>query len=130
MELQLTRTYYPGGTNGRISKAGRRICDAIELPWLQNQPGLSCIPEGKYRIEMRYSRRFKTHMLLTGVPGRSLILIHPANNAVKELRGCIAPVSIHTGEGKGSGSLIAFDNLKRIISDALKTGPVYLIIKS
>jgi hypothetical protein len=69
-------------------------------------------------------------MLLTGVPGRSLILIHPANNAVKELRGCIAPVSKHTGEGKGSGSRIAFEALKKFISDALKTGPVYLIIKS
>jgi hypothetical protein len=130
MELQLIRTYYPRGTNGRVWTPGGKVCDAIELPWLQNQPGLSCIPEGKYRIEMRYSRRFKTHMLLTGVPGRSLILIHPANNAVKELKGCIAPVSVHTGEGKGSGSRIAFDNLKRIISDALKTGPVYLIIKS
>jgi hypothetical protein len=130
MELQLIRTYYPGGTNGRISKAGRRICDAIELPWLQNQPGLSCIPEGKYRVEMRYSPRFKTHMLLKGVPGRLLILIHPANNALKELRGCIAPVSKHTGEGKGSGSRIAFESLKTIIGDGLERGPVYLIIKS
>ena len=68
--------------------------------------------------------------MLTGVTGRSLILIHPANNAMKELRGCIAPVSKHTGQGKGSGSRIAFDNLKKVISDALETEAVYLIIKS
>ncbi len=130
MELELTRTYYPGGTNGSVTTVGRRVCETIELPWLQNKPGLSCIPEGKYRIEMRYSRKFRKHMLLTRVPGRSLILIHPANNAVKELRGCIAPVSKHTGEGKGSGSRISFKRLKTIISDSLETGPVYLIIKS
>lgn len=130
MELELIRTYYPRGTNGSFCTSGRRICDSIELPWRHNAPGISSIPEGKYRLKKRYSPRFKAHLLLTGVPGRSLILIHPANNAVKELRGCIAPVSNHTGEGKGSGSRISFKRLKTIISDSLETGPVYLIIKS
>ncbi len=130
MDLELIRTCRTGLTNGQISTSGRRVCDSIELPWLQNQPGVSCIPEGKYRIEKRYSRRFKTHLLITGVPGRSLILIHPANDGVKELSRCIAPVSKHTGEGKGSQSRIAFEKFKTIISEALTNGPVYLIIKS
>ncbi len=30
------------------------------------------------------------------------ILVHPANNALKELRGCIAPVLKITGPGLGS----------------------------
>lgn len=39
--------------------------------------------------------------MVKAVAGRSFILIPPANDAQKELRGCIAPVSILTAEGKG-----------------------------
>jgi len=38
---------------------------------------------------------------LKNVKDRTLILIHPANSALKELKGCIAPVFEITGEGQG-----------------------------
>ena len=49
------------------------------------------------------------------VPGRDLILIHPANDAKKELLGCIAPVTKHTGIGKGSNSRKTLEKLKMIV---------------
>jgi hypothetical protein len=79
---------------------------------------------------MRYSRKYKSHLVLKDVEGRAMILIHPANNALKELKGCIAPVMKHTGEGKGSQSRQAFDKLKKLVSLAIDTAPVYLTIKS
>ena len=101
MELELTRTYFPNGCNGSIYCGGVFICHTIELPWRDNAKSTSCIPEGRYEIQKRYSPRFKWHLLVKGVPGRSVILIHPANDALKELKGCIAPVCTLTAEGKG-----------------------------
>lgn len=132
MELTLTRTYYPWGTNGTIKNAKTKqwICNTIELPWKDNQKLVSCIPEGRYELKTRYSRRFRNHFIVQGVKGRSLILIHPANDAARELRGCIAPVTLHTGPGKGRNSKQALEFLKGEIMDAISTGPVYLTIKS
>jgi hypothetical protein len=53
-------------------------------------------------LKLRYSPKFNTHILITGVKDRALILIHSANNAKKELMGCIAPVMKITGEGSAS----------------------------
>ena len=130
MELELVRTYHPGGTNGMFYCNNSFQCFAIELPWLNNQHGISCIPEGRYGLSMRYSQKLKTHLLVEAVKDRELILIHPANDAVKELRGCIAPVSALTGQGKGTLSRIAFQNLLNRVLKALDNEPVFLTIKS
>lgn len=131
MEILMIRTYLPGGTNGILyGKIFQALAYTIELPWKNNVPRFSCIPEGRYRIKMRYSLKFKTHMLIEGVKDRALILIHPANDAIKELKGCIAPVSHLTGEGKGAGSRMAFHKVKDFILEALEKEPVYLTIKS
>lgn len=132
MELILTRKYYSKGTNGTICKEGSIdiICHTIELPWQANQKKISCIPEGRYALKMRFSERFSLHIQLLDVKDRSLILIHPANDALKELRGCIAPVSRLTGQGKGSASVAAFTRLKNEVVIALQAGPVFITIKS
>lgn len=49
----------------------------------------------------------KDHYLAADVPDCQYILIHPANNALLELKGCIAPVSIITGIGQGTLSVKA-----------------------
>jgi hypothetical protein len=66
------------------------------------------------------------------VPGRELILIHPANDAKKELLGCIAPVMELTGEGRGERSVEACYKLKQVIYDAMnhKRENVWLTIES
>ena len=45
----------------------------------------------------------------------SLILFHPANNAMKELNGCIAPVTKLSGPGLGLLSRKAFEKLKTLV---------------
>lgn len=108
MVLTLSRTYFPDGTNGKLESEDKFICNTIELPWNENQLKVSCIPEGKYFIKKRYSGKFKWHMEIADVPNRSLILLHPANNAMQELLGCIAPVTKLSGSGLGLMSRKAF----------------------
>jgi hypothetical protein len=128
MKLELIRTYYPNGTNGDLLLNGERVCSTIELPWKNNEPQVSCIPEGMYELRKRYSQRFGHHLILQDVPDRSLILMHAANNALKELRGCIAPVSSLTGEGKGVQSRMALSILMGLVYPALEREEVWLRI--
>ena len=120
MILVLNRTYFPEGTQGILEWNGTLICYTIELPWLGNQRRISCIPEGEYFLQLRFSPKFKWHFLLMDVPGRDLILIHPANDAKLELLGCIAPVTVHTGIGKGSASRKALEKLKALTKKAFE----------
>jgi len=115
MILVLNRTYFPEGTQGTLEWNDTLVCYTIELPWLHNQQRVSCIPEGEYVLQKRFSPKFKWHLHLRNVPGRDLILIHPANDAKKELLGCIAPVTKHTGIGKGSNSRKALEKLKTTV---------------
>jgi hypothetical protein len=130
MELLLRRTCFTGGCNGSIYRDDVFVCHTIELPWKENQKGISCIPEGRYELQKRYSPRFKWHLLVKGVKGRSVILIHPANDAQKELKGCIAPVCTLTGEGKGFLSRNALTRLLAVVYAALQKEQVFLTIKS
>jgi len=131
MELEIIRTYLKKGTNGLLYINKTFQCYTIELPWLDNQPRVSCIPEGRYALKKRYSPKFKQHLLVDGVQGRGLILIHAANDALKELKGCIAPVSILTGEGEGVQSRIALKKLQISVFTTFKfIQPVFLTIKS
>lgn len=129
MILVLNRTYFPEGTQGVLEWNGTLICYTIELPWLENQRRISCIPEGEYILRKRFSPKLKWHFLLMDVPGRDLILIHPANDAKLELLGCIAPVTVYTGIGKGSASRKAMTELRKIIFPLFeKEAQVVLVI--
>lgn len=130
MNITLHRTCYSNAVNGELYIEEEFQCYTIELPWLNNQPSCSCIPEGKYALQKRWSPKHKWHLLVKNVPGRSLILLHPANNAQKELKGCIAPVTTLTGIGTGSGSRIAFEKLIAKIFTAMRTETVFLTIKT
>ncbi len=119
MILFLTRTYFPEGTNGTLMCEGKLVCHTIELPWKNNEKRVSCIPEGKYFIRKRHSQKFKWHIEVIDVENRSFILFHPANNALKELNGCIAPVTKLSGPGLGLMSRKAFEKLKTLVYKAL-----------
>jgi hypothetical protein len=129
MELELYRTYFLNGTNGEIYHDGKRLCFSIELPWLNNKHQVSCIPEGRYPLEKRFTEKHGWHLLLLRVKNREGILIHPANDALKELHGCIAPVSFLTAEGKGLRSRIACEKVYKMAFDAMeRKESVYLRI--
>lgn len=90
----LDRVYLEDRTLGSIyaPNAGL-ICKTLELPWLNNQRGISCIKEGKYLVTYsppvladdptteedesggRHPRPYG-HYIVHNVPGRSGILIH------------------------------------------------------
>jgi Family of unknown function (DUF5675) len=131
MVLELLRTYFPDGTNGKLECEGKLICLTIELPWKSNETKVSCIPEGKYFIKKRYSKKFQWHLEVLNVKNRSLILLHPANNASQELNGCIAPVTKFSGPGLGLQSRNAFAKLKNLVFKVLdQDEQVSIIIKS
>lgn len=131
MELILSRVYHSEGVNGVISVSGRKVCSTIELPWKENEFGISCIPEGKYVLRLRSSERFKEHLEILDVPERRGILIHPANYALTELRGCIAPVLKTIAPGKGVFSRNALAKVLAVSRPIIEKKKVlYLIIKS
>ncbi|WP_348800421.1 DUF5675 family protein [Flavobacterium adhaerens] len=128
MVLVLNRTYFPEGTQGTLERNGTLVCYTIELPWLENQKRISCVPEGEYVLQKRFSPKFQWHLHLINVPGRDLILIHPANDAKTELLGCIAPVTNLIGIGKGSSSRKALKKLKALVYPVLERNEVVKII--
>ena len=131
MVLELSRTYFPDGTNGILECEGNLICLTIELPWKNNETKVSCIPEGKYFIKKRYSKKFQWHLEVLDIKNRSLILFHSANNALRELKGCIAPVTKFSGPGLGLMSRKAFSKLKNLVFIFLdQDEEVSIIIKS
>ena len=131
MELELIRTYYPTGTNGKIQYLGNLMMYSIELPWKENLAQVSCIPEGRYELVKRWSPKFNRHLHVMNVSQRENILIHPANDAMHELKGCIAPVSLITGVGKGIRSRMALEVLTSLVYGALSQHDhVFITIKS
>ena len=122
LELIVNRSYYSGGTNSTLTINGNFIGFIIELPWKDNKRNESCIPEGTYTLKPRWSKRFGHHLLVCKVPDRSLILIHPANNAQNELEGCLAPVSHLTGIGRGVYSKIMVEKITALCQRARERG--------
>lgn len=85
------------GTFGRIV-TGDLVLFTGELPWRENAPNISCIPEGYYRAAFTHSPRFGRGLyLVSPVLQRTGIRIHPANlmgdaslGFKCQLNGCIA----------------------------------------
>ena len=64
-------------------------CKTLELPYRNNQRGISCVPAGVYNIQKEYSPKFERDLYeLKDVPGRSEIKIHQGNFS-SSLEGCI-----------------------------------------
>ena len=130
MEVELVRSYDPNGTSGSIWYAGQKICESIELPWLNNQPKVSCIPEGRYRLKTLIPPGKSKLIQICDVPGRSGILIHAANDAFKELKGCIAPVTRVIGPGKGVYSRVALERLEDLVIPVIDgSEEVWLVVE-
>lgn len=66
----------------------------IELPWLNNEVGKSCIIAKKYRARIHQSPNHGWSLWIHNVPGRTEILVHIANY-VRRLKGCVAPGLYH-----------------------------------
>ena len=102
--IRLVRgTSHSWGTPGEFLDGDKLICKSLELPWVFNHRGRSCIPTGEYVVrymERSGSGKYRDVYHVTEVQGRSAILIHKANFAGDvavglrtDLLGCIAPVT-------------------------------------
>lgn len=78
----------PRGTFGVLRNALVPFVLTLERPWIDNQVGLSCIPQGLYTCERVRSPKFGDTFEVTGVPGRSHILFHKGNT-IEDTEGCI-----------------------------------------
>jgi hypothetical protein len=89
--------------------------------------GETAIPMGQYEVIVNFSNRFQRMMpLLLNVPHYDGVRIHPGNSA-SDTEGCIL-----LGEQKGvdvvSNSRAAFNDFFTLLTEALKTGKVYITI--
>jgi len=96
-EIYLVRgNYHEKGTTGQLNdETGAKICLTLEEPWKDNQKGISCIPEGRYRCTRYISPKLKRRgskdpevILLHDVPNRSYVQIH-VGNTLEDVEGCI-----------------------------------------
>ena len=63
---------------------------SLERGWRDNQKGVSCIPEGEYKVVLEWSNKFRRNLWeIKGVEGRSECKFHTANFWY-QLNGCIA----------------------------------------
>jgi len=120
ISLKLVRdTFTDNSTMGELFLNDELFCDTLELPWLDNQRSISCIPEGSYDLRLRLPRESATreyiHLLVKDVPNRDYILFHRGNSA-KDTRGCIL-VGKGTQQDIVHNSTLAMDLLiKEIIN--------------
>ena len=81
-------------TAGKMYVDDWYFADTLEpktIDWSKEEKtlGKTAIPEGTYKVEMRYSRKFKTQMpFLQNVPHFEGIMLH-VGNSVRDSRGCI-----------------------------------------
>ena len=135
MELTVQRLYKKATyTIGKMLVDGYKFCDTLEdrvrdLKKERKVYGETAIPEGRYRVIMTFSPKFKRQMpLLCAVPYFDAIRIHPLTTA-KQTEGCIG-----VGENKIKGGLINSrmwsDKLNELIDAAIEgEEKVYITIK-
>ena len=127
---KVTLTRYetgPEGTYSNLVTDSGYQCYGMELPWNDNRVDESCIPDGVYNCVMGESPKFGNVFGIKDVPGRSDILIHPAN-WTRQLLGCVA-----LGRAVGlvlgiKGLMSSRDAIDGFVND-MDRGPFALTIK-
>lgn len=137
--LELNRIYFaPTYTIGKLSIEKVYFCDTLEdVNRDLNKDGKldsakvygeTCIPFGRYEIEMRMSPHFGRILPhIMNVPGFDGILMHPGTTSEDTL-GCVL-VGKNTEKGKLTTSRVTSDLLNEKITEALKAGKVFINIK-
>ena len=139
-DLILVRDNVPNliTTMGEMSFGGQHLAWTLEPP--RNNPGEpKCIPPCRAQIQMQWSTRFqKDTPHLFGVPGRSLIEIHPLNDEHLvtlpdgsqhwTTEGCIGVGETKDTNWVGSSVLCLTNIIIPLIEQQLKLGDFYIQI--
>ena len=86
--VKIKRYYAEYGTYGLLLIDEVPICCTLELPYEDNIPSISAIPEGEYFCKLRQSPKFGRTYEVLNVPNRKYILFHKGNS-VSDTTGCI-----------------------------------------
>lgn len=73
---------------GKVYINRKFFCYSLEKPWKNNEPCISCIPEGVYNTKKHSGEKYKNVPLIENVKDRSYILFHIGNSA-SDTKGCI-----------------------------------------
>lgn len=85
------------GTFGDIGVAGAFVAYSLELPWIDNKRGISCIPCSTYSLRQDYYHKGDYPCWeICDVPDRDEIKMH-IGNTVADIEGCVA---MGTGLGR------------------------------
>lgn len=76
------------GTVGDLFVNGVQLFKTLELPWLNNERNVSCIPDGKYKCSRIISPKFGNVFEIINVKNRSNVLLHKGNY-LRDTSGCI-----------------------------------------
>lgn len=104
--------------------------DSLELPWLNNQRRISCIPEGEYIAIKHKSPKFGQSLWLQNVPNRSEILIH-RGNFYRDILGCIL-IGTNLSDIDKDGNIDVINSVKAIneLLNNIKTSSIKITIKN
>ncbi len=96
---------------------GLPFCISIELPWLDNQVGISCIPTGAYIGGVYSSVEYPDVYQVKNVPKRSSILVR-IGNTISDTTGSILPGMYYGEENNlpaACSSTYALDKIRALI---------------
>ena len=135
MQLKLIRhKFFPECTIGELYIDGKKYCDTLEphrIDWETETKvdGKTAIPEGRYRIVMGWSGRYKRLMpFLENVPHFSAIMVHTGNTH-HDTKGCIL-VGVYSRRDFIAHSRDTFEPLRDAIARAYaKYEDIFIEIK-
>lgn len=85
--INIKTMHLPDCTVGVLSLLDLRLF-TLELPWIENEKNISCIPRGNYIGYIRNSPSNGWVIEFKDVPNRSHIQIH-SGNFTHQIKGCI-----------------------------------------
>lgn len=91
----------------------------LEPPWRNNKRNVSCIPAGVYKARFLLSSasgKYKPCFHITGVPGRSGILIH-CGNVRAHTKGCLV-IGLRRGTIKNQPAVLNSKSALRLLVNA------------
>lgn len=119
MKLILSRRYRPKRTLGHLSCMGKAICRTIEAPRAMYNPRESCLPEGKYILNLIHTEE-QGWIVGVGNEGEGKIMPLISDSALKQ--GGIYPLTCWRADGTPLFLKLAHLRLMEKLSRAWEMG--------
>lgn len=104
LTVQRNQTCQDESTLGRLLIDGEGLGRTLELPWRNNERGISRIPAGSYEATIRTDGKRGWRLQLKDVADRSYVQVH-VGNYQRQIEGCIL-VGTRVVATEGGGCMI------------------------